>query len=501
MSLNFAKSICNYLCFPLQNENILWGKMEAPKLYISYSWSNPAHEQMVLDLATELRNSGVDVILDKWDLKEGHDALAFMEKMVTDPDIKKVAIIADEVYAAKADKRAGGVGTETQIISKEIYEKQDQNKFVAVITQKDENGKPFLPTYYKSRIYIDFSEPDRYAENFERLLRWIFDRPLHVKPELGKIPSFLEETENISMGTTVRFKRVIDAIKSNRAYAAGALEEYLNTFTENLKAFKIEKSDEQFDDSVVKNIESFLPYRNEAIQLFMAISQYAPTKENINRLHRFFESLLPYMHKGEYVTHWNEWDFDNFKFIIHELFLYGMAILIKQERFKEANYFMEQRYYLPGNSEYGRDVMVSFSIFRKYMGSLENRKRRLNLSRLSLRSDLLKQRCSGIGVEFRHLMQADFVLFMRAELEAKDRWWPETLLYLGHFSSAFEIFARASSKKYFEKIKCLFSIDKPSDLEGLFNSYKEGKKRLPIWEFESFNPSTLLGYDQLAIRP
>ena len=63
--------------------------MESPKLFISYSWSNASHEQWVLDLATELRESGIDVILDKWDLKEGHDSVAFMEKMVTDPDISR----------------------------------------------------------------------------------------------------------------------------------------------------------------------------------------------------------------------------------------------------------------------------------------------------------------------------------------------------------------------------------------------------------------------------
>lgn len=71
--------------------------MTAPKLFISYSWSDTEHEQWVIDLATDLRESGVDVILDKWDLKEGHDAVAFMEKMVTDPEIKKVAIICDGV--------------------------------------------------------------------------------------------------------------------------------------------------------------------------------------------------------------------------------------------------------------------------------------------------------------------------------------------------------------------------------------------------------------------
>ena len=129
--------------------------MTAPRLFISYSWSSPAHEQTVIDLATELRDSGVDVTLDKWDLKEGHDSVAFMEQKVTNPEIKKVAIISDKTYAEKADGRAGGVGTETQIISKEVYDKQAQEKFVAVVTEKDEEGKPYLPTYYKSRIYID----------------------------------------------------------------------------------------------------------------------------------------------------------------------------------------------------------------------------------------------------------------------------------------------------------------------------------------------------------
>jgi hypothetical protein len=85
-----------------------------PKLFISYSWSTPEHEQWVLDLATALRESGVDVILDKWDLKEGHDSVSFMEKMVTDPEISKVLIVSDKMYAEKADGRAGGVGTETQ---------------------------------------------------------------------------------------------------------------------------------------------------------------------------------------------------------------------------------------------------------------------------------------------------------------------------------------------------------------------------------------------------
>jgi hypothetical protein len=119
---------------------------EKPKIFISYSWSSPEHEQWVLNLATELMEAGVDAVLDKWDLKEGNDAYAFMEKMVTDPNIKKVIIVCDRKYSEKADKRSGGVGTETQIISPEIYEKENQDKFVAVLAERDADGNAYLPT-------------------------------------------------------------------------------------------------------------------------------------------------------------------------------------------------------------------------------------------------------------------------------------------------------------------------------------------------------------------
>lgn len=471
--------------------------MTAPKLFISYSWSNVEHEQWIIDLATELRESGIDVILDKWDLKEGHDAVSFMEKMVTDPEIKKVAIICDEEYAAKADGRAGGVGTETQIISREVYENQAQDKFVAVVCEKDELGKAYLPTYYKSRIYIDLSEVDRYADNFERLLRWVFDKPLYVKPELGNKPSFLSEGEHVSLGTTAIFKRCVDAIKNHKVHASGAFDEYCSAFAENLERVRISRPEGEFDDAVIKNIEEFLPFRNEAIQLFIVIAQYAPEEQFIQRLHRFFESLIPYMSRPQSTYQWNEWDFDNYKFIVHELFLYALAVLLKYDRIEQANYLLQQQYYVSGNSDYGRDAMVGFIVFRDYMRSLEYRNNRLVLRRLSLRADLLKERCAGTGIDFRYLLQADFVAFMRAEVDAKDNyksWWPETLLYLGHFNSPFEIFARSVSKVYFNKTKMLLAIETPKDLELLLKSYKDGSRRLPKWDFEGFSPASLLGY-------
>lgn len=479
---------------------------ESPKLFISYSWSSPEHEKWVISLATELRESGVDVILDKWHLKEGHDAFAFMEKMVTDPEIEKVAIICDKVYSEKADDRKGGVGTETQIISPEVYQKEDQNKFVAVVAERNEDEQAYLPAYYKSRIYIDLSESDLYSTNFEQLLRWIFDKPLFVKPKIGKKPTFLSDENPILLGTTSKYKRALEAVRHNREYSKGAIAEYFETLVNNLEDFRLSRTGGEFDDAVIGNIENFLPYRNEAIELFLTIAQYKDTQESRQQIHRFFENLVPYLYKPEAVTRHMEWDFDNFKFIIHELFLYAISSLIKYECFDSVAYLLRHHYYVERNSDYGRNVMVPFSLFRNHLRSLEHRNKRLGLRRLSVHADLLEQRSKASGLTFRQLMQTDFILYIRDCLdctrEEKDQdWWPETFLYMERHSGIFEIFARAQSKDYFDRIKGIIDIASKDDLIPLFNLYKENKLRVPSWEWTSFNPAVLIGFDNLASRP
>lgn len=479
--------------------------MTGPKLFVSYSWTSPDHEDWVLQLATELRESGIDVVLDKWDLKEGHDAHAFMEKMVTDPEIKKVILICDKAYVDKTDGRSGGVGTEAQIISGEIYEEQAQDKFVAIIKERDEDGNPYRPAYYRSRIYIDLSDPSTYSENFERLVRWVYDQPLYKKPEIGEKPAFLSEEEGaVALATSSRHRRAVDAVRNNRDHAIAATTEYFTLLSEELEKLRIESDAEPFDDAVVQSIESFLPYRNEAVVLFLSLALNLDSPETRTTLHRFFEQLFPYLDRPQHITQYRVFDFDNFKFIIHELFLYAVACFIRHERFESAAYLMSNDYYVPGLSEYSRNVMVPFTVFRQYMKSLEDRNQRLKLSRSSLRADLLKERCKGLGIEFRHLTQADFILFLRSHLDRPEehrRWWPETLLYVGDQAGAFEVFARSRSASFFERAKVLLGINSKEELQPLLEVFAADSDRLPRWEFESFSPANLLGYNEIATKP
>jgi hypothetical protein len=161
----------------------------APKAFISYSWSSPEHEQRIVEWAEHLVGDGVDVILDKWALEEGHDTNSFMEKMVTDPSVSKVLIFSDSAYASKADNRKGGVGTESQIISQEVYQKIEQTKFIPIVCERTADGQPCLPVFLKSRKYIDFSSAERaheeYANYYERFLESLSIRSLSLEiPQL-----------------------------------------------------------------------------------------------------------------------------------------------------------------------------------------------------------------------------------------------------------------------------------------------------------------------------
>lgn len=479
--------------------------MAATKVFVSYSWSSAEHEEWVLRFATNLRESGVDAILDKWDLKEGHEANAFMEKMVSDPEITKVVIVSDRIYSERSDSRKGGAGTEAQIISREIFQKEDQNKFVAVVTEKDDNGDPFLPAYYSSRIYIDFSDESRFSERFEQLLRWIADKPIHKKPELGNLPAYLNESENVvSLSTSASKRRAIDAISNLRGQEYPAAKEYFELFTRELEKFRLDPKIDPLSDDLMTNIQSFLPYRDECLDVVRAISRYTKDDRFLDLLHAFFERFARYFEAPEGIGGYYEHAFDNFKFFAYELFLHCGVLFIAEERDDLFNALIERQYYLERRANFGDDPMVGFTEFRQYLNSLYQRNTQLDLKRYSIAADMLKERAASSGTGFRKIMEVDFIFFLRAELAADgsyNKWWPETLVYLGFAHRAFEIFERSRSSRYFEKIRPLLGNATKADLEHLITSYEKDRQTILGWDGFQIKPGILIGIQKLCTKP
>jgi len=92
-----------------ERENNMKHKIDKPRVFISYAWGSQNYQNKVLAFASSLRNDGIDVVLDKWDLSEGNDTYAFMEQCVTDDTITNVLMLIDPMYTKKADEISGVV--------------------------------------------------------------------------------------------------------------------------------------------------------------------------------------------------------------------------------------------------------------------------------------------------------------------------------------------------------------------------------------------------------
>ncbi len=276
------------------------------------------------------------------------------------------------------------------------------------------------------------------------------------------------------------FEKALDAVENDLGNVVGYLDKYLWFFSRNMERFRIREFEGEIDDAIIETLDSFLPVRDQYIRLLTAFARHDPNVRWITTVHRFIERLIHYTSPPRGQQKRVEYDIDNFKFFLHEVFLYSVAILLKFEEFEQAAYLLSHRYYVIQGGDHG--LMASFDDIHKHMGSLVERDKRLEMRSESPRADLLRERCRGTEVTLNDLMQADFTIFLRAELEnypEYSRWWPELLQFLGEEGGAFGIFVRARSRAYFDRLKHVLGISEARDLEPLIKAYKEETREAP----------------------
>ncbi|WP_462264658.1 toll/interleukin-1 receptor domain-containing protein [Mucilaginibacter sp.] len=155
----------------------------APTVFISYAWETEEVKQWVKNLATELRNSGIDAKIDQWEVIPGDQMPHFMEKSVKDNDY--VLIICTSKYKSKSENRIGGVGYEGDIMTAEVLQKANHRKFIPIL--QSGNKDISIPSWLSGKYFVDLSSETHFEKNFEDLITTI----LNVReraPELGRIP-------------------------------------------------------------------------------------------------------------------------------------------------------------------------------------------------------------------------------------------------------------------------------------------------------------------------
>lgn len=446
------------------------------KVFISYSWGNKKHQDWIVNLGTRLMVDTVEVILDKWSLKDGHDIHSFMEEMVKSDDVFRVLIICDSKYKARADEREGGVGTETQIITPNLYSNEKQEKFIPIVLERDDEGNSYLPVYLSSRKYIDFSQEENFEDSYEDLLRNILEVPAIPKPKVGtKPPAYITENKIDFSETNSKIRAIENQLKKNQNLNLKYGADFIDVFLEKLWDFNLEKLPNDIDGFGIKlteTLKSFKPLREDFLK-FIDLLSSNEIDFSSELIIEFFENAPLYLKPKDERNSWSGSEFDTFKILFHELFIYVIAISLKNKNHHLISELLNSKYFIKDRYSQKQEPS-NFTFLYKYHENLENYIHKTYNKITGFGHYLITNLSDQVTKE--KLILADTLCYAVSYLNSTDydRWFPNTYLY-GERTS-FSFFDRISSKKHFEKIKSIFDIENEEDLKKKLIKNKENSK-------------------------
>lgn len=464
-------------------------EVKPPKVFISYSWTSVEHRDRIRHYAERLRNEHVDVLLDIWDLSPGQDKNAYMEKMVTDPSVTHVLAFIDRRYTEKANARADGVGTESQIISQRVYSSTDQQKFIPIFCEKDDDGKLSAPVFFEARIGFDFSTPAAENDNWEPMVRHLFGKPEYIKPPLGPLPAFLDESNAPrEFPTDASFRKILAKTSSERHWHLSLNEEFLSQAFKYLDSFRIrvfpmDAELAEYDEIVYEKLKGLLPFRDQFIE-WAELQILSMEDEELLEL---FKGLIPgFSEIRSRAPELNRWSencgvFDVGEIWVYEVLLYIFAMLLKHKRDKVVGNLLASHYYMHAHNDLFRKDFYSIDLLWTRAISFSRRNDRLKLHRMDLLADWIKEHTKDRFADFNQIMEADGVLCLKSMLSDSWSWWPRTYVY-AEYRNPPELFDAARDKDLAERLLIIFGY---SNLEKLKSNVGQLKTQPYAHRFET----------------
>jgi hypothetical protein len=411
----------------------------APKAFISYSWTSPAHQALIREWAERLVSDGVDVVFDVYDLKEGDDKYAFMERMVSDARVTHVLVFGDKEYATKADSRKAGVGTESQIISKEVYDKVEQSKFIPIVCQFDDKSNPYLPVFLKSRIWIDFSSPEAVNENWERLVRLLFGKPANEKPKLGKPPAYiLMDATTPASPAIAKFTSLRQAVLQGKKGTASYRRDFLDACIEYADALRVRERPtvEPLGKKVIEDCGKLKAVRNHIIDWVFLEAESCDKNEFSEVLVEFSERLIGLKLRPAELNTWSDAWFEAHAVFVYETFLYIIAALLKTKSFEVLHEVFAAHYVVIRSNRSEGMRFRRFEAFYGASGTLQEVLAPPGRRLFSPAANLIKQQADRQDIPFGAIMEAELLVLMMAFVTPDVWWYPQTLFYAEYMEGA-----------------------------------------------------------------
>ena len=172
----------------------------APSCFISYAWGSGDHERWVLTLATDLRNAGVDVLLDRWEQEIGSSIPRFT---VRGSQCDFIAVIGTPLYKEKYEnrneKKGSIVAAEMDLIDQRMTDTEERKKTVLPLLREGDEDIS-LPAYLVKRVHADFRRNEVYFSKLFELLMKLYGIPWST-PVLAEVDEWRRTADLLARAT------------------------------------------------------------------------------------------------------------------------------------------------------------------------------------------------------------------------------------------------------------------------------------------------------------
>lgn len=428
-------------------------ELQRPHVFITYAWGSPFHQGKVVSLAKELARS-CHVELDQWSLRTGENVHAFMERIVNDPRITKVVVICDRTYAEKSRAGKGGVGTETTIMSAPVYEQLQSRhrrddaapiKFIPVVFEFDEQGRPYMPVMFSGAMYVDMSTEEKMASNMEDLTREIWDRPGLTRPEPVEIPAFMEGPGVSLPSTSGRWRALQSKLEQgNPTQAEAALQGFLDAALEQWATVQTVSANSATDVEALRaELLKFKPLRDELEEAFRHLARQRVLDDAtlVRDLTEFFEQAAQqreaFLDSAGAGQRYSDWTAGHLDLMVYEAFLLALAAFLQARRWEAARQLAEARVFV--RSRFDHEGARPLTRFIPESQLFESLQRQTGSRAYSEEGKILQERASQTS--FDRMCEAESVVFLRSVLGQHERFYPVTVPYWNR--RGFEVFQRS----------------------------------------------------------
>ena len=151
----------------------------SPSCFISYAWGSPGDEKWVEKrLASDLRNAGIDVILDRWHNSEVGTNIARFVSVIGAAD--RIIVVGTPLYRQKYENELSSDGSvvaaEVDLINVRLLGTEDKKRTVLPVLL-DGDAETSLPPLMHPRVYADFLRDQDYFSALFDLLLTLYEVP------------------------------------------------------------------------------------------------------------------------------------------------------------------------------------------------------------------------------------------------------------------------------------------------------------------------------------